>query len=81
MANGNIVISWDETLKTDTSINKRIGIEMRVQGGKFLKKKFITPDSGSCSYPVVTTLDDNKCLVAYSRKQGTNTFVSYQVVE
>jgi hypothetical protein len=81
MANGNIVISWDETLKTDTSINKRIGIEMRAQGGKFLKKKIITPDSGSCSYPVVTALDDNKCLVAYSRKQGKNTFVSYQVVK
>lgn len=77
----NLVITWDETIKTDTSINKRIGIEKRNQDGKYLMKKYITPDSGSSSYPVITTLGANKCLVAFSRKQGKNTYVSYQVIE
>jgi hypothetical protein len=81
IADGNIVITWDETLKTDTSINKRIGIQIRNNQGKYLLKKYITPDSQSSSYPVITSLDNNKCLVAYSRKQGRNTFVSYQLVE
>jgi hypothetical protein len=80
-ADGNLIITWDETLKTDTSINKRIGIEKRNQQGKYLSKKFITPDSGSSGYPVVTTLDGNKCLVAYTSKKGKNTFVNYQVIE
>jgi hypothetical protein len=80
MTDGSLVITWDETIKTDTSINKRIGIQKRSQQGKEVLKKFITPGSGSSSFPVLTALNDNKCLVAYTMKRGKKTFVSYQVV-
>ncbi len=81
MADGNLVIAWDETIKTDTSINKRIGIQKRSQLGKNVSKKYITSAAGSSSFPVISALDGEKCLVTYTMKRGKNTFISYQVVE
>jgi hypothetical protein len=80
LANGDLVIVWDEAVQHQAQSNKRIGLQIRTAEGLNLGTEFITPDSLFANYPVVSSLDKNSSLIAYCVKNGKKNYITYQRV-
>ncbi len=77
---GEIIVVWDETISINNKFYKRIGIQKRTAKGMGEKKGYITPDTLTASYPVVSTLNENNSLIAYSVKKGDKNYIAYQLI-
>jgi hypothetical protein len=80
LPNGNLVVVWDETVKAENGLNKKIGIQKRTPSGIDEGKTFLTPDSTMATYPVLFAVDNNTSLVAYSIKKGNKNYITCQRV-
>jgi hypothetical protein len=78
---GELVIAWDETIKAENKINKKIGVQKRTASGVNEEKIFITPDSETATYPVVSPMDKNASIIAYTKKKGDKNYIAYQLVQ
>jgi hypothetical protein len=78
---GELVVAWDETIKAENKINKKIGVQKRTASGVGEEKIFITPDSEMATYPVVSPVDKNASIIAYTKKKGDKNFIAYQLVQ
>jgi hypothetical protein len=80
LSNGNVVIVWDESQMTGNTVHKKIGIQVRSKEGLGEERTFLTGDDIAASYPVLTPLNDQRSIVAYTKKNGDKPYVSYQVI-
>jgi hypothetical protein len=78
--NGEFVVVWDETVKIENKLSKKIGLQIRNAKGIVGSTRFITPDSMTAIYPVISVVNENTSVIAYSQKKGEKIFVAYQVV-
>jgi hypothetical protein len=78
--NGELIVVWDESVEVNGERRKRIGVNKRSSDGAAKKSLFITPDTLDASYPVVSTLNKNSSIIAYSRKSGDKQYTNYQVI-
>jgi len=78
LENENIVILWDESVKSGERYNMRIGCQLRSHKGEVIKTSFITSENDVAAFPVLMPLGENRIIVAYTQKQGKNERVYYQ---
>lgn len=81
LQNGGLVVVWDETVKADNKLNKKIGVQKRTAEGVAKSKGFITSDAETATYPVVTAINERTSLIAYTQKKGSNNYIAFQVVQ
>jgi hypothetical protein len=77
---GEIVVAWDETVELNNQYFKRIGLQKRSSNGVGNKISFITPDTSTATYPVISAISEKNSLVAYTVKRGEKNFIQYKVV-
>ena len=77
---GELVVAWDEAIRAENKINKKIGVQKRTARGESEEKTFITADSEVATYPVVSPVDKNASVIAYTKKKGGKNFIAYQLV-
>ncbi|MET0394699.1 MAG: exo-alpha-sialidase [Chitinophagaceae bacterium] len=75
---GQLLTVWDETIRRDDKFYKQIAIQQRSASGEAIT--MISPDTAVASYPVITTLKENRCLVAYAEKKGTKNHIVCRIV-
>lgn len=75
-----LVIAWDESVKMGNDFNKRIGLQVRSGKGEREMDKFITPDIHYSTYPVVSAVDEDNIIVAYTSKIDSAEYVKWQKV-
>lgn len=80
LANGDIIIVWDETIQKEKQYNKWIGLQYRSSDGKVINTSYITPDTEISGYPVVKAIGENSVLVAFSRSVGNKEHVFYRKI-
>jgi hypothetical protein len=78
---GRLAIAWDETVEVNNNYYKRIAVQLRSAKGSGGHPKFITSDTSTATYPVIKTLDDANCFIAYTKKTGDKNYVMYQRVK
>ena len=81
LQNGELVVVWDETTTAGNKLNKKIGVQKRTADGIAESKGFITTDAETATYPVVTAINENTSIIAYTQKIGSNNYITYQVVQ
>lgn len=79
LANGELLIVWDETNTEGGTVSKRIAIEKRTAEGKSLVKQYLTAADGNNSYPVITATKAG-AFVSYVNKQDQKSKVMYRLV-
>ena len=77
---GQLAIVWDETVSFGNTLNKKIGIQTRDAGGNPQSLKYITTDSSTATFPVITTIDEGMALVAYAKDEEGKKYVAFQSV-
>jgi len=80
MRNGDLVVVWDESSPVGEKSWKRIGLQKRSAEGTTEGKIYLTDTDFFASFPVVSPLSDGKAFVAYTKKVGERSFVSYQKI-
>lgn len=80
-AEGTLAIVWDEHIRVDDRFFTRIGIQKRTAEGKGVRKWFLTPDTATATYPVITPLKGSEMLVAWCQKKGEASYIAYQSVD
>lgn len=78
--NGELVVTWDEPVRVNNKLNKKIAVQKRSASGTIKKESFITMDTLTASYPVVACLDDGACAIAYIVKRWDKNYIMYQRV-
>lgn len=67
LANGNLVLVWDELDEKATKPTHRIGMQLRSSEGKIINTQIISAADENASFPVVLPIDDKEeILVAYT---------------
>jgi hypothetical protein len=80
LANGELLIAWDESATAGDKVSKKIGIQKRNADGKNEGKEYITDADSFASFPVLSTISDRDVIVAYTRKEGEKSYVEYRIV-
>ena len=80
LTDGELVIVWDEPGSEGEKVFKRIGIQRRDTDGKNKGKTYLTNTESFASYPVVSPLDGQFALVAYTTEADGRSYVDYQRV-
>ena len=80
LANGNIVIVWNESFKNGNSFSSRIGIEKRDASGSRTTKQYITSENSNSSFPVIYPVNANKALIAYTETINDKEHVLFKQV-
>jgi hypothetical protein len=75
-----LVVVWDESVQIGSRYYKRIGMQVRTNEGLRPVNEFITPDTSYSTYPVVSAIDNDAVLVAYSVKSDKKEYVKWQEV-
>ncbi|WP_165864794.1 sialidase family protein [Rufibacter latericius] len=75
-----LALVWDEQVPNSGNFSSRIGLQVRNAVGKPVRQTFLTSDTTSATHPVILGLASANVLVAYTKKQGKNSEVWYQVV-
>ena len=81
LSEGEIIIAWDESVQVNHKYYKKIGIQKRTSDGISNMQAFITPDTMSASYPVITPLNEQASLIAYTLKKADKDYIMYQQVK
>jgi hypothetical protein len=79
LQNDALCIVWDEPVKKENKFLYRIGLEKRSANGKKLFDGYITADTTTATYPVITAADKN-ALVAYCLEKNGQSFIAYQTI-
>jgi hypothetical protein len=80
LSDEDILIVWNESFKAASGLASRIGIQLRDEKGNSKTKTFITPEKANSSYPVVSAVDADKAVVAYSETINNKEMVVYKQV-
>jgi hypothetical protein len=80
LADGALVIVWDESVQAEGKMYKRIGIQKRNAEGVSQEKKYITSENRMATFPVISPVDQTSSLVAYSVKKNDRSFIEFQLV-
>jgi len=80
LENGAILIVWNESFPTGGKVSSRIGIEQRDINGKSITKKYITPETGNSSFPVICSINANKAVIAYTENIEEQDFVLWRQI-
>ncbi|MEO8962722.1 MAG: sialidase family protein [Ginsengibacter sp.] len=75
-----IAIVWNEHFSTGNHSSSLIGIEVRNADGRDPVKKFITPETGNATFPVIKSIDRNSAFVSYTETVKDRTYVKYKIV-
>jgi hypothetical protein len=79
LANDNIAIVWDENFIKNKKAVSLIGLQERSGDGKNILKKYITADRSLSSYPVITALNNNAAIIAYTTSVNNKSYVVYRL--
>jgi hypothetical protein len=79
LTNQDVVVVWDETVKQNNKFYKRIGVQKR-NADKDGGNDFITADTLTSTYPVVSPIEGNRVVIAYTANRATNNYIACQVV-
>ena len=77
-SNGELLVAWDESVQVNNKYYKRIGVQKRTATGINKAQAFITADTITATYPVVTSLNDQTSLIAYTVKKSDKNYIMYQ---
>lgn len=78
---GKLAVVWDESVQVNNKYYKKIGLQVRSEKGRKYQTGFLTSDTLTASYPVVTTLNDQTSLVAYTIKKADKNYIQYRLVK
>lgn len=81
MPGGDLLITWDETVSMGDKTFKKIGLQRRDASGKSTFKTYITGADGNNSYPVISPLNNDSALVAYTTKKGKKNYIAYRLIQ
>ena len=81
MPGGRLVVAWDEPVKTGDATYRRIGLQVRTEHGIREINGVVTPDNGYATYPVISAVNENELIVAYSSKKEYGEYVKWQRVK
>lgn len=70
LANGNILIVWNESFVKAGQVSSRIGMEERNAKGDRVAKEYITGENSNSSFPVIYPVSANLAVVAYTEDSG-----------
>lgn len=77
---GELVTAWDESVSIGNQYYKRIGMQVRTPEGLKPLNKFITPDTGFATYPVVASVNNSAVLAAWTSRVNEKDYVKWQLV-
>jgi hypothetical protein len=80
LANGNILIVWNESFVKEGQVNNRIGLEERDANGKRAAKEYITAENSNASFPVVYPVSAKKAVIAYTENSNGKDHVLFKQV-
>lgn len=80
LANKEIIIVWDETIKKGEKYNVWVGLQRRTFDGKIISTTFISSDDYISEYPVVKLINGSQIVVVYTRKIGSKAGVCYKII-
>lgn len=80
LADGELMIVWDEGSFANGKMIKRIGIQKRNAEGKCEGKDYITPGDSFASYPVISPVSATSSIVAYSSMKDDKQYIAYQII-
>jgi hypothetical protein len=80
LSNGNIIIVWDQVVKTGERYNARIGFQERSPEGKILNSEFISSADAYSEFSVIKPLSHTAILVAYTKKVNDRKQAVYRVI-
>jgi hypothetical protein len=78
LADGRLIIGWDESVKVNKEYYKRIALQIRSASGASEEQGFITPDTLMATYPVIGNLRNQDVLIAYTQLDRGQEKVVYQ---
>ncbi len=78
--NGELLIVWDESATEGNKLSKKIGIQKRSAEGANEGKEYITDANSIAGYPVISAINEHEVLVAYTKKNGEESFVECKKV-
>ena len=81
MPGDKLVVAWDEPVKMGDATYKRIGLQVRTEHGIREINGVVTPDNGYATYPVISAVNENELIVAYSSKKEYGEYVKWQRVK
>lgn len=77
---GDLFIAWDESVQVNDKYYKRIGVQKRTGKGINESSAFITADTTTATYPVVSSINDHSSLIAYTIKKEDKNYIICQQV-
>lgn len=80
LPDGEMLITWDETMKHNNIPATCIGLQKRSAEGSQLFTRYITGDSLTATYPVLQVVDGNIMVVAYDQTENDKSHVVCQRV-
>lgn len=80
LADGKIVVVWDETVRKEDKLYKRIGMQVRTAEGFEPVDQYITEDTSFASYPVLFPTGSREMSVAYTVKANGKEYIRWKNV-
>ncbi|MGV3529506.1 MAG: sialidase family protein [Flavisolibacter sp.] len=81
LKDGDLLIAWDESEVKDGKVQKRIGVETRDAKGSSRGKLVLATGDDAVSFPVICPLSEDHAMVAFTRKAGKRSYISYQLLQ
>ena len=81
MPDDKLVVAWDEPVNKGENTYKKIGLQVRTAYGMKEMNGFVTPEDGYSTYPVLSAVNENEIIVAYSSKKEYGEYVKWQRVK
>ena len=80
LAGDKLVVAWDESVLVGKDYNKKIGLQIRSANGEKELNAYVTSDNDYSTYPVISPLEDDKLVIAYTAKIDSKEYVKWQQV-
>ena len=76
----NTATVWNENFIRGKQVNTRIGMEIANEKGEPVYHSFITPETGTATFPVIKPIDKNSVFVAYTVTEYGKDFIKSAII-
>lgn len=80
LKNGNILIVWDENFQKAKKYISRVGLQLRSPEGDYLIKDYITSDNSNSTYPVISSINNDLSIIAYTQTVKDKSYIFYKAI-
>lgn len=80
LPSGEIIIAWDESVQNGEEVHSRIDLQRRSVDGQVIDRRYMVAAGTGSEFPVLTVIDEQTVLVAYTQKTEQGTQVKYEAM-